>query len=352
MPLAISKGIVVKPIRALLYGPEGIGKTRFAAAWPKPLFIDIEEGSNQISVERTPRPTSWAMLVGMVDELMVDPMGYKTLVFDTADWADKLATSQVCATASKGSISDFAWGQGWVALAEEWKRFLDKLALFQERTHMNILFLAHAKVQRLTLPDATGSFDRYELKMEHQKSAAPLKEWVDLMIFANYKTYIVTTKDDKQKGQGGQERVMFTEHHACWDAKNRFRLPYELPFNLENPQDPNSRHFGWEAIKHLFAPAPAPAPAPQPATPPAAPAANPPVKVDDDAELLCLPQDVQGLLKLHKVTGIELRNAIKRAYPVGTPFNVIPPTFWAKLVSSWDTLMTRVTDYRNQIQGA
>ena len=35
----------------------------------------------------------------------------------------------------------------------------------------------------------------------------------------------------KGKGQGGRTRVMYTTHHACWDAKNRFGLPEECPLD-------------------------------------------------------------------------------------------------------------------------
>ena len=52
-----------------------------------------------------------------------------------------------------------------------------------------------------------------------------------MVLFANYKTFAVQTDDKGQKfkAQGGK-RVMYTSHHPCWDAKNRFGLADELPF--------------------------------------------------------------------------------------------------------------------------
>ena len=55
--------------------------------------------------------------------------------------------------------------------------------------------------------------------------------------FANYKTVVVNI-DGKNKAQGGK-RIMYTSHHPCWDAKNRFGLPEELPFEFNS-------------ISHLF----------------------------------------------------------------------------------------------------
>ena len=42
----------------------------------------------------------------------------------------------------------------------------------------------------------------------------------------------VDDKGKKRKAQGG-ERVMYTSHNACWDAKNRFGLPDEVPFDYK-----------------------------------------------------------------------------------------------------------------------
>lgn len=52
-----------------------------------------------------------------------------------------------------------------------------------------------------------------------------------MVLFANYKTYAVAVDKDgkKFKAQGG-DRVMYTTHHPCWDAKNRDGLPPEMPF--------------------------------------------------------------------------------------------------------------------------
>ena len=59
-----------------------------------------------------------------------------------------------------------------------------------------------------------------------------LKEWADMVLFANYETFIVTDDNKKAKAQGGK-RVMYTSHHPCWDAKNRKGLPEKLPFDFK-----------------------------------------------------------------------------------------------------------------------
>jgi hypothetical protein len=89
-----------------------------------------------------------------------------------------------------------------------------------------------------------GSYDRYMLKLNEKNIAPLIKEWVDLLLFVNYRTDIVTDQDGKtKKGRGGQKRVMYANHSACWDAKNRFGLPDEMPFD-------------YAQVAHLFGEAP------------------------------------------------------------------------------------------------
>ncbi|MEI3535361.1 MAG: AAA family ATPase [Bacilli bacterium] len=84
--------------------------------------------------------------------------------------------------------------------------------------------------------------------MKLTKQVAPLlKEWCDMLLFCNYKTYVVTTENNTKKAQGGK-RVVYTSHHACWDAKNRYGLPDELDldfkgiahlFSTQSPKNPS-----------------------------------------------------------------------------------------------------------------
>ena len=66
MNVSVSKGKIEKAQRVVIYGTEGIGKSSFAAKFPTPVFIDVEEGTNDLDVFRTPTPTSYAMLKDQV----------------------------------------------------------------------------------------------------------------------------------------------------------------------------------------------------------------------------------------------------------------------------------------------
>jgi hypothetical protein len=97
---------------------------------------------------------------------------------------------------------------------------------------MHIVFLAHATVRKFEAPDQAGSYDRFELKLS--KQVAPLlKEWADVVLFATYVTKTVEKDSGKLRGVGGKERVLFANHAAAFDAKNRHGLPDKLPFAIE-----------------------------------------------------------------------------------------------------------------------
>ena len=50
----IQSGRQSKPPRVLLYGVEGIGKSTFGSQAPKPIFIQTEDGLDEIECDRFP----------------------------------------------------------------------------------------------------------------------------------------------------------------------------------------------------------------------------------------------------------------------------------------------------------
>ena len=219
--------------KVVVYGPEGIGKSTFASEFPNPLFLDTEGSTNQLDIARLEKASSWNMFVSQVQGVMKDPMGFQTLVIDTIDWAERLCGEHICNKGDqkgpKTGLEDFGYGRGYVFLAEEIGRLLNALSTLTERG-INVVLLGHAGLKRFERPEEIGSYDRWELKLE-KKTAPLVKEWSDILLFADYETTIIDI-DGKKKAQNGQ-RVMHTEHRPWWDAKNRFKLDPKLPFSFD-----------------------------------------------------------------------------------------------------------------------
>ena len=233
--MEIIRGKIVGAQKVVIYGPEGIGKSTFAAQFPNPLFIDTEGSTKLMDVARLPKPSSWTMFMDEVRYVRDNPSVCSTLVIDTADWAEILCIDHVCSKSQKSGIEDFGYGKGYTYLEEEYGRLLN---LLEEVIHrgVNVCLTAHAAMRKIEQPDEMGAYDHWEMKLE-KKTAALVKEWADMVLFANYRTIVINVDNQgaqkgKNKAQGG-ERVLYTTHHPCWDAKNRHSLPEVAPMKFE-----------------------------------------------------------------------------------------------------------------------
>jgi hypothetical protein len=230
-PLAIRRGKIARPQKVVIYGPEGVGKSTLASQTPDPVFLDTEGGTHHLDVVRFDSTATWEEITASISQLAKADHAFKSLVIDTADWLEKRLAEHLCRKANKDSIEDFGYGKGWVQLGEEFARFLTSLDALLARG-MHVVFLAHSMVRKFESPDQAGSYDRYELKLS--KQVAPLlKEWSDVVLFANYVTRIAEKDNGKARGIGGKERVLFASHTAAFDAKNRNGLAEKLPFSIE-----------------------------------------------------------------------------------------------------------------------
>lgn len=361
--LKIHTGKAGGALKVVVYGPEGIGKSTLAAHFPRPVFIDTEGSTRHMDVSRTDKPSSWTMLMEQVQYIRSDPGVCSTLVIDTADWAEQLCIASICANKKLSGIEDMGYGKGYVYLAEEFGRLLNLLEEIVGRG-VHVVLTAHAMMRKFEQPDEMGAYDRWELKLQ-KKTSALVKEWSDLLLFANYKTLSVATDDKgkKFKAQGGR-RVIYTSHHPCWDAKNRLGLPEELPLDfsalaqyistgtapsapVSPPPAPSTPP---PPPAQVVTPAPAPAPAgtsaPKQSAPPppiSEPAPSPtPVPRKDDAK----PQDNAGALKAlrdlmtaHGVEDSEVQAAFaaRGYFPLQTPLENLPADFiQGVLVGAWE----------------
>lgn len=229
--LNITKGKIDRAQKVVIYGPEGIGKSSLGAKFPDPVIIDTEGGTAHMDVRRIDKPQSWEELLSIIKEVAATPGICKTLVIDTADWAEQLVTAYLCAKYKQNSIESFGYGKGYTYLAEEFARLLSACDLVIA-AGIHVVITAHAKMRKFEQPDEMGAYDRWEMKLS--KQVAPLlKEWCDHLFFCNYQTFVVTSDNDTKKAQGGK-RVIYTSHHPAWDAKSRVSLPEIVDLNYKN----------------------------------------------------------------------------------------------------------------------
>ena len=230
MALKIERGKRVGAHRVVIAGTDGIGKTTLAAAFPSPLILDTEDGSGHLDTARV-TCHSWDDLMNAVMSLGGDPQGFETVVIDTVDWGEKALIEHVVRKGGKRSIEDFGFGKGWIIAAEQFSKLLDALDSVIRRG-VHVVLVCHTTVKRVSPPDMTDGFDRYELKLSKQVSPL-VREWCDVHLFCTTKVRLVEGNDGRTKASGGKVRVMHSERTAAWDAKNRLGLPEEMPMTID-----------------------------------------------------------------------------------------------------------------------
>ena len=188
-----------------------------------------------------------------------------------------------------------------------------------------------------------------------------VKEWADMVLFANYKTIVVNVDGQgaikgKNKAQGAGQRIMYTTHHSCWDAKNRHGLLDELPFD-------------YNAIAHLFAdqatvqapiqqPVQLPVQATQTIIQPTQPlqmdiAAGEGIQEGQlvqpdpqfDIDYSGIPQALVDLMKKDNIMPMQIQRVVaeKGYYTLDTPIsNYDPGYIQAVLVAAWDQVVNAI----------
>jgi hypothetical protein len=251
----IKKETLKLPLRYLIYGPEGVGKSTLAAHMEKPIFFDIEEGSTHLEVARYPlsdnrlAPESYMDVKSGLNDLWENKHSYKTLVIDTIDALEGHIWNHVCSEDSGRktdlnpksrkleSIEDYGYGKGYTRAAEEWRSLLAELDRLREDCKMIIVLIGHVMVKLWHNPEGED-FDRYNLRV-HEKSGGQLKSWVDLHGFLHYETGVKSNDTQrKSKGVSTGRVILATRHTAAYDAKTRIPLPSEI----EIPEDDPLRH--------------------------------------------------------------------------------------------------------------
>lgn len=303
------------PIKTVVYGPEGIGKSTFANSFPNAIFIDTDDnGSRFLDAQKIKPPVkgwTWETMLNAIKSFArMDISQSSTLVLDTIDKAELLAKKYLLKTRNWKAIDSEGYGTKYVALADEINKLLDALTMVVD-SGKSVVVVAHSQRKKQELPDEMGAFDRYELKLE-RRDAALIKEWADLLLFANYKTTVITTSSNSRKATGGK-RVMYTTHKPTWDAKNRLGLPDELPFSFE-------------AIQKAYLEA-----------------TEKPAKKGNG-----IPDFIKKLMNDSKITSQDMLDILHKGkfIPANDKLEDVPPTTWQHIADKWQ----QAINFLNQIK--
>jgi hypothetical protein len=245
----VKRGPTVEPLRILLHGQEGVGKTTFLAGCPGVLTLTIEDGGGDLDYARAVLG-SWADLRQAVRELIADPRAIaaqlgmdeiRAIGIDTIDAFERLLWAFICEEADAKRIEDVGggYGKGYTAALEEMAALSRDLDTLRAKQRIHVILLAHSHVKAFNDPMG-APYDRYEVRL-HKGTADLWKGWADAILFACFDVTVMKSGKrgraveagalEKGKALEGAKRVIYTSKEAAYDAKNRHNLPDEIPLN-------------------------------------------------------------------------------------------------------------------------
>lgn len=231
-----------RPLMATILGDAGMGKTRLAAAFPKPIFIRAEDGLQSVPVDDRPdafpQITSPGELWEQLTALIREKHDYATLVVDSVTALERLFIESVMEKDGRAKAIAQAmggYGAGYQAVGAQHQRVRKAAGILNTKRGMNVIFIAHAEVETMRSPDL-DDFMRYTLRLNQKYSLAPYVDDVDLVGFVRLQSFIKGDDGERKRVFSTGRRELVVHANASNVSKNRFGLEEPMPFNEgENP---------------------------------------------------------------------------------------------------------------------
>jgi hypothetical protein len=228
----IHEAAATLPPRVLVHGQEGVGKTTLAAKFPKPVFLQTEDGTPAgLKLATFGLLQNYSELREALAALGSETHNFSTVVLDSLDKLEPLIWSDVCENNKWPSIEAPGYGRGYVMADKWWRDFLVALDWLRRERSMTIVLLAHSAIETINDPRAP-SYTSYQLRL-HRRARGLVADEMDLIAFLA--TDVAVVNEDagfnkkRSRGEGGPTRWLHTEGRPAFVAKLRFELPAKIP---------------------------------------------------------------------------------------------------------------------------
>lgn len=226
----ISCGKKISPLRGIVYGDNGIGKTTFTASAKNPIIIDMEGNCGHIDAPKC-RITDMDQFQELLNALLSQENDYCTLVVDSLDSLQIILSERI---SKKYTTQELGFGRSNAIWAREIRYITEKLEKLSTSKGMNILFTAHWKVKTANNP-MTEQYDRYDLRINEEMRTG-FCNWVQFIILATKEVIFEDKKETgfgKKKAKNVERRVLHTRGDPTYYGKNVFDLPPKLAMDWE-----------------------------------------------------------------------------------------------------------------------
>ena len=224
----LTTGKTSAPPRILVYGDAGIGKSSWAAQAPKPVFIPLEDGLDQIDCTKFDHVKDFATLVADLKAVRDEEHDFRTLVVDSLSALQNIVADGVCA-ASGAKFLTAAYG-GFnrgndAALAQVRKDVYSLLDEIRRKRQMCVIQIAHSHDETVKYTD--GTTDRRTAPRLIASIRDWVVEWNDIVAYARIRTMEDASGGRVVVGRNGGERELVCSGDTRLLAKNRYGIGSE-----------------------------------------------------------------------------------------------------------------------------
>ena len=222
----ITSGIIERPQRIILYGVAKIGKTTLASLLPSEIFLDLEDGTANLNVQRI----KLFDFIGVRHTLSLDIFTpFKTTIVDTGTAIIPMIEQHVLETKrnEKGircnSIEDYGWGKGYKHVHDEFKLLLNDLDQ-HIAAGRHVCIIVHADATNAPNPNGPDWL-RWEPAIQKHSTGNIrnlITQWADHVLFMGYDLDV----DKDGKAKGGHSRTLYpAETPTLLAGSRRLRTP-------------------------------------------------------------------------------------------------------------------------------
>jgi hypothetical protein len=216
----------------LIYGAEGRGKTTLAAKFPKPLALLLERGLPRgVSVDAVEDINSFDAVMVALRQIYTTPGDYRSLLIDAVD---ALEAQLIESLNGWKNIETPPYGKGWVAVDDEWRRFIRAITAIRDKHGMAVVLTCHSTVERIEDPRAP-TYTAYQPRL-HKRARGLVMDCADAVFFLAEDLRVVTDDGgfrERTRAATDTRRFLFTEGRPAFAAKNRFGMPEKIPIPLD-----------------------------------------------------------------------------------------------------------------------
>jgi len=229
--MQITRTTAKLPPIIVIHGQPGVGKTTLAQNFPKPVFIQTEDGCpSGLQIETFGLCENLAGVVEAIKHLGKENHNYQTAIVDSLDKLEPLILAALCADRGYASIESPGYGKGWVEADSLWLDFLRGCNWLRRSHDMMIVLIAHSEIITVNDP-RVASYTSYQLRL-HKRARALVEDSADLIGFLATDVVVKSEQGGfgktRSRADGGSTRWLHCEGRPAFVAKNRYGMPERI----------------------------------------------------------------------------------------------------------------------------